>query len=137
MNGFYRKVELLKGLPIKTIDASQGQEYDIVFISVSRTKGSGFLISPQRVNVAMTRAKKCLILLCNFKAVKVSKLCVKKSAKDVTLLQCLAIVFAECKGLGFTIGQCQETKSFTSHSWWTTKLWKPIGKIAETKIVGW
>lgn len=63
--------DILKGIPIKTIDASQGQEDDIVLISIGRTSGSGFLVSPQRVNVAMTRAKKCLILFCNFRAVKV------------------------------------------------------------------
>lgn len=43
---------------IATVDRFQGQEVDIVMISLSRNKGSGFLNSPNRINVAITRAKK-------------------------------------------------------------------------------
>lgn len=43
---------------VATVDRFQGQESDIVMISLSRNKGSGFLNSPNRINVAITRARK-------------------------------------------------------------------------------
>lgn len=36
-----------------------------------RTTGIGFLANPQRLNVALTRAKKCLLICGNFTSVKV------------------------------------------------------------------
>jgi superfamily I DNA and/or RNA helicase len=58
----------LVGLPITidTIDGFQGQERDVVYISLvrSNTKGEiGFLKDLRRMNVAMTRARKKLILV--------------------------------------------------------------------------
>ena len=52
--------------PINTIDGFQGQEREIVYISLVRSndKGEiGFLKDYRRINVAMTRAKKKLILI--------------------------------------------------------------------------
>ncbi|TMO56527.1 AAA domain-containing protein [Pseudoalteromonas aurantia] len=48
-----------KGLPIKlaTVDYFQGQEADIVFLSMVNTHRDGFLDSPNRLNVAITRAR--------------------------------------------------------------------------------
>ncbi len=48
-----------KGLPIKlaTVDYFQGQEADIVFLSMVNTHRDGFLDSPNRLNVAVTRAR--------------------------------------------------------------------------------
>lgn len=43
---------------VATVDRFQGQEADIVMISLSRNVGSGFLNSPNRINVAITRARK-------------------------------------------------------------------------------
>lgn len=43
---------------VATVDRFQGQEADIVMISLSRNAGSGFLNSPNRINVAITRARK-------------------------------------------------------------------------------
>ncbi|XP_055627516.1 uncharacterized protein LOC129769334 isoform X2 [Toxorhynchites rutilus septentrionalis] len=51
---------------VLSIDSVQGQEYDVVIISLARTVGTGFLDSPQRLNVALTRARKCLIMCGNF-----------------------------------------------------------------------
>ncbi|MFM2195188.1 MAG: hypothetical protein RL092_788 [Bacteroidota bacterium] len=51
---------------VDTIDSFQGQESDIVFISLVRSNDSGevgFLSDVRRLNVAMTRAKKCLRLI--------------------------------------------------------------------------
>jgi superfamily I DNA and/or RNA helicase len=54
------------GLEIQTIDSFQGQERDIVCISAVRSNDHGeigFLKDYRRMNVAMTRAKKMLIVI--------------------------------------------------------------------------
>ncbi|MCX7743364.1 MAG: AAA domain-containing protein [Flavobacteriales bacterium] len=51
---------------IDTIDSFQGQERDVVIISLVRSNERGeigFLQDYRRMNVAMTRAKKCLIMI--------------------------------------------------------------------------
>lgn len=48
---------------VDTIDSFQGQESDVVFISLVRSNDNGevgFLSDVRRLNVAMTRARKCL-----------------------------------------------------------------------------
>lgn len=60
--------EILKVLPItvNTIDGFQGQERDIVYISLVRSNVKaeiGFLNDYRRMNVAMTRARKKLIII--------------------------------------------------------------------------
>jgi superfamily I DNA and/or RNA helicase len=55
-----------KALTINTIDGFQGQERDIIYISLVRAneKGQiGFLSDYRRMNVAMTRAKKKLVVV--------------------------------------------------------------------------
>jgi len=47
-------------LLISTVDAVQGQEGDIVVVSTVRTEKVGFTDDPQRLNVALTRAKRIL-----------------------------------------------------------------------------
>lgn len=72
-NYFFRKTPVTSTIiPVNTIDSYQGQEKDIIIISNTRTTGVGFLSYPQRLNVAMTRAKKCLIICGNYVSVKVS-----------------------------------------------------------------
>ncbi len=63
-----REEALLSTLPIRvdTIDGFQGQENEIVIISLVRSNGKGeigFLSDYRRMNVAMTRAKKQLIVV--------------------------------------------------------------------------
>ncbi len=53
-------------LSINTIDAFQGQERDLIYISLVRSNGKGeigFLKDYRRMNVAMTRARKKLVVL--------------------------------------------------------------------------
>jgi ATP-dependent RNA/DNA helicase IGHMBP2 len=53
-------------LQIHTIDSFQGQEKDIIYISLTRSNSNqqiGFLSDIRRMNVAMTRAKKKLIVI--------------------------------------------------------------------------
>ena len=40
-----------------TVDRFQGHEADLVFISVANTRPTSFLESPNRLNVALTRAR--------------------------------------------------------------------------------
>lgn len=58
--------ELQKRIKINTVDAFQGQERDIIYISLVRSNNNGdigFLKDYRRMNVAMTRAKKKLIVV--------------------------------------------------------------------------
>jgi superfamily I DNA and/or RNA helicase len=58
--------EIHQFISINTVDAFQGQERDIIAISFVRSndKGEvGFLADIRRTNVAMTRAKKRLIMI--------------------------------------------------------------------------
>ncbi len=53
-------------IEVNTIDAFQGQERDIIYISMVRSNEDaaiGFLSDTRRMNVAMTRAKKKLIII--------------------------------------------------------------------------
>lgn len=53
-------------LQTHTIDSFQGQEKDIIYISLTRSNGDqqiGFLADIRRMNVAMTRAKKKLVVI--------------------------------------------------------------------------
>lgn len=50
---------------INTVDAFQGQERDIIYISLVRSNDEGeigFLADERRMNVAMTRARKKLVM---------------------------------------------------------------------------
>ncbi|MET1055398.1 MAG: AAA domain-containing protein [Pedobacter sp.] len=53
-------------ITVNTIDSFQGQERDIVYISLTRSNSEGtigFLSDTRRMNVAMTRAKKKLVVI--------------------------------------------------------------------------
>ncbi|MEL6943719.1 MAG: C-terminal helicase domain-containing protein, partial [Bacteroidota bacterium] len=60
--------KILQELPltVNTIDGFQGQEKDVVYISLVRSNNKGeigFLNDYRRMNVAMTRARKKLIVV--------------------------------------------------------------------------
>jgi len=53
-------------IAINTIDSFQGQERDVVYISMTRSNAEGvigFLADTRRMNVAMTRARKKLVII--------------------------------------------------------------------------
>ena len=52
--------KLLPNVEVSTVDSYQGQEGDVVIISTVRTKKTGFVDDAQRLNVALTRAKRIL-----------------------------------------------------------------------------
>ncbi|CAL5379006.1 unnamed protein product [Camellia sinensis] len=59
---------------VKTIDGFQGGEEDVIIISTVRCDRSiEFISSPQRTNVALTRARHCLWILGNERALSRSK----------------------------------------------------------------
>lgn len=56
----------LSQIAIKTIDGFQGQERDVIYISLVRSNENqeiGFLADTRRMNVALTRAKKKLVVI--------------------------------------------------------------------------
>jgi len=61
----------VKGLPIEivcgTVDRFQGREADLVLLSMRNTHRIGFLDSPNRLNVALTRARQQLVILGNYR----------------------------------------------------------------------
>ncbi len=60
------KLKQYASLSVNTIDSFQGQERDAVFISLTRSNAEsaiGFLSEVRRMNVAITRAKKKLVLI--------------------------------------------------------------------------
>ncbi|XP_073153824.1 uncharacterized protein [Henckelia pumila] len=67
MNQNYGDLESFK-VKVKSVDGFQGGEEDIIIISTVRSNKSGsigFLANPQRINVALTRARHCLWILGN------------------------------------------------------------------------
>ncbi|MCV9386815.1 AAA domain-containing protein [Reichenbachiella ulvae] len=59
-------VDKLKKLQINTVDSFQGQERDVIYISLVRSNEEaqiGFLSDTRRMNVALTRARKKLVVI--------------------------------------------------------------------------
>ena len=54
-------------IKIATVDYIQGQEADVVFLSMVRNHNVGFMDTPNRLNVAITRAKHLLVFVGNKK----------------------------------------------------------------------
>ena len=57
---------------VNTVDGFQGSERDVIIISCVRSGGGsiGFLQDKQRLNVALTRAKHCLVLIGDIAALR-------------------------------------------------------------------
>ncbi|XP_027046815.1 protein ZGRF1-like [Pocillopora damicornis] len=57
----------LKSIQISTVDAFQGGEKDLIILSCVRTDHIGFIDCDRRTNVALTRAKRHLLIVGNLK----------------------------------------------------------------------
>ncbi|XP_059668939.1 uncharacterized protein LOC132314035 [Cornus florida] len=88
-----RKYENLAGfmVKVKSIDGFQGGEEDIMIISTVRTNSRGFIgfiSSPQRTNIALTRARHCLWVLGNEKTLSNSGSVWAELVQDAKDRQC-------------------------------------------------
>lgn len=66
LDHFSEEFQLTQNVTINTIDSFQGQERDVIYISLVRSNEDGqigFLKDFRRMNVAMTRAKKKLVVI--------------------------------------------------------------------------
>lgn len=61
--GTKSEYDCLRGYKISTVDAFQGAERDVTIMSCVRTDGIGFIKDKRRLNVALTRAKRHLIMV--------------------------------------------------------------------------
>ncbi|XP_020857019.1 5'-3' DNA helicase ZGRF1 isoform X1 [Phascolarctos cinereus] len=64
----------LKAVQVSTVDAFQGAEKEIVILSCVRTKHVGFIDSEKRMNVALTRGKRHLLIVGNLDCLKKNRL---------------------------------------------------------------
>ena len=65
--------EALKSIQVSTVDAFQGAERDIIILGSVRTRSLGFTSDCQRLNVAITRARRHLIIVGNEKLLRGSR----------------------------------------------------------------
>lgn len=66
-----RKIGLVNIKPeVNTVDAFQGKENEIIFLSTVRTDGIGFTANPNRLNVALSRAKKLVVIVSHIENMK-------------------------------------------------------------------
>ncbi|XP_039284000.1 helicase sen1 isoform X2 [Nilaparvata lugens] len=77
-------------LEVNSIDGFQGQERDVIIVSMVRSEGIGFMNEIERINVMLTRAEKCLLVCANFNAF-LSNHIWKDVAFDFFLFSCMVI----------------------------------------------
>ena len=61
----FQQCNISPSLLISTVDAFQGAEKEIIILSLVREESSSFLQETTRINVALTRAKRHLIIVCS------------------------------------------------------------------------
>ena len=55
--------DFLRSVQVSTVDAFQGAERDIILVGCVRTRSLGFIEDCRRLNVAITRARRHLIVI--------------------------------------------------------------------------
>ncbi|NXX79574.1 ZGRF1 protein, partial [Urocolius indicus] len=65
VSGVHSEAFELKAVQVSTVDAFQGAEKEIIVLSCVRTRQIGFIDSEKRMNVALTRAKRHLLIVGN------------------------------------------------------------------------
>nr|XP_034967890.1 LOW QUALITY PROTEIN: protein ZGRF1 [Zootoca vivipara] len=74
LNAVHSDASQIKAVQVSTVDAFQGAEKEIVIVSCVRTKQVGFIDSEKRVNVALTRGKRHLLIVGNQNCLSKNKL---------------------------------------------------------------
>ncbi|NXC47708.1 ZGRF1 protein, partial [Penelope pileata] len=64
----------MKAVQVSTVDAFQGAEKEIIVLSCVRTRQIGFIDSERRMNVALTRAKRHLLIVGNLACLSKNRL---------------------------------------------------------------
>ncbi|KFZ58067.1 Uncharacterized protein C4orf21, partial [Antrostomus carolinensis] len=65
LSGVHSEAFEVKAVQVSTVDAFQGAEKEIIVLSCVRTRQTGFIDSERRMNVALTRAKRHLLIVGN------------------------------------------------------------------------
>ncbi|XP_074946184.1 5'-3' DNA helicase ZGRF1 isoform X4 [Phalacrocorax aristotelis] len=65
LGGMHSEAFEIKAVQVSTVDAFQGAEKEIIVLSCVRTRQIGFIDSEKRMNVALTRAKRHLLIVGN------------------------------------------------------------------------
>ncbi|KAM7052071.1 5'-3' DNA helicase ZGRF1 isoform 2-T3 [Acridotheres tristis] len=63
LNGVHSEAFEVKPVQVSTVDAFQGAEREVIVLSCVRTRQFGFIDSERRMNVALTRAKRHLLIV--------------------------------------------------------------------------
>ncbi|NXM09531.1 ZGRF1 protein, partial [Tyrannus savana] len=74
LSGVHSEAFEVKPVQVSTVDAFQGAEKEIIVLSCVRTRQFGFIDSEKRMNVALTRAKRHLLILGNLACLSRNKL---------------------------------------------------------------
>jgi superfamily I DNA and/or RNA helicase len=64
----------LKTVQVSTVDAFQGAEKEIIILSCVRTRQVGFIDSEKRMNVALTRGRRHLLIVGNLACLRKNRL---------------------------------------------------------------
>lgn len=111
----FQNVKGFGGVDVATVDSFQGQEGDIVIISTVRTNGVGFVDNRQRLNVALTRAKRILRVVGDPKYFL--KLPIRSTLKGI-------VVYANGKSLMEKAKQ--NILTCRAPDWNISYVWKPV-----------
>ncbi|XP_027758978.1 protein ZGRF1 isoform X2 [Empidonax traillii] len=74
LSGVHSEAFEVKPVQVSTVDAFQGAEKEIIVLSCVRTRQFGFIDSEKRMNVALTRAKRHLLIVGNLTCLSRNKL---------------------------------------------------------------
>ncbi|XP_067153726.1 5'-3' DNA helicase ZGRF1 [Apteryx mantelli] len=74
LSGVHSEALETKAVQVSTVDAFQGAEKEIIVLSCVRTRQVGFIDSEKRMNVALTRAKRHLLIVGNLACLSKNKL---------------------------------------------------------------
>ncbi|XP_025957522.2 5'-3' DNA helicase ZGRF1 isoform X3 [Dromaius novaehollandiae] len=74
LSGVHSEALEIKAVQVSTVDAFQGAEKEIIVLSCVRTRQVGFIDSEKRMNVALTRAKRHLLIVGNLACLSKNRL---------------------------------------------------------------